>query len=408
MESNQELKFLTNNVKGLRSIKKRIKLFEFYKKKITSNGIIFLQETHSSTDDIISWKDDFNGELIFFGHGTTNSCGVLTGYYGNKTFLPKMIKSDENGRILIIEATIDEEDFILINLYNANTEKEQLETFENLLTLLDSFSFDDSKKIVFAGDLNLFFDPTLEASGGNPTLKKNSISKIHQILEQFDLLDIWRIRNLETKRFTFRQKHFSGYIQRRLDYIFISSEIQELVQKIDIIPALSSDHSPVFLSLSKSTKFSYGKNFWKFNSSLVNDTTYIKEMKQHILDTKNQLYTTLQNLNDHLKWEYLKYKVRNFTINFSKLKAKNERVRKNMLEERLNILEGNLDSSEKQKEYNLCKEELNSIYDSICEGIIVRSRCNWYEEGEKSSKYFLNLEKKRFTVGVVKKLILPT
>ena len=83
------------------------------------------------------------------------------------------------------------------------------------------------KEIVFGGDFNLFFELKLEAQGGNPVLKKKSLAKLIQIKEKFDLCDIWRIRNPNTKRYTFRQQHSSGYIQRRLDYFFISNVLQE-------------------------------------------------------------------------------------------------------------------------------------------------------------------------------------
>ena len=36
---------------------------------------------------------------------------------------------------------------------------------------------------------------------------------------------------------------------------------------------------------------------------------------------------------------------------------------------------------------------LERFYDKKTEGIIVRSRARWHEHGEKSNKYFLNLEK---------------
>ena len=38
--------------------------------------------------------------------------------------------------------------------------------------------------------------------------------------------------------------------------------------------------------------------------------------------------------------------------------------------------------------------ELNKILDFETNGLIIRSRCRWAEEGEKSSKYFCNLEKR--------------
>ena len=42
------LSFISNNVKGLQAISKRIKIFENLKNYVTSNGFTFLQETHSS------------------------------------------------------------------------------------------------------------------------------------------------------------------------------------------------------------------------------------------------------------------------------------------------------------------------------------------------------------------------
>ena len=43
-----DFNFLSNNVKGLKSSKKRLKLFQFFKNKISPKGILFLQEAHSS------------------------------------------------------------------------------------------------------------------------------------------------------------------------------------------------------------------------------------------------------------------------------------------------------------------------------------------------------------------------
>ena len=41
--------FLTNNVKGLWSSKKHVKMFQYFKNKTGHRGILFLQETHSLT-----------------------------------------------------------------------------------------------------------------------------------------------------------------------------------------------------------------------------------------------------------------------------------------------------------------------------------------------------------------------
>ena len=48
------LNFLSNNVIGLNSSKKRIKMFEYFREKIANNGILFLQGTHFSHDTVIN------------------------------------------------------------------------------------------------------------------------------------------------------------------------------------------------------------------------------------------------------------------------------------------------------------------------------------------------------------------
>ena len=58
-----------------------------------------------------------------------------------------------------------------------------------------------------------------------------------------------------------------------------------------------------------------------------------------------------------------------------------------------------------KKEYHEAKVELEQIYDYITEGIILRSRSTSYEKGEKSTKYFLTLEKGQKSKTFVKRLI---
>ena len=141
-----------------------------------------------------------------------------------------MLKNKVNGndgRVLILEAAMNGSDHLLTNLYNANTEREQLTAIKNLNTLLKDFEDFHDKNVIFARDFNLIFNKNLESAWGSPLLKKHSLSKIIKSNETFNLCDIRRVRNPHQKLFTFRQKHFTGIIQGRLDYIFISNSLQE-------------------------------------------------------------------------------------------------------------------------------------------------------------------------------------
>ena len=94
VSSSNILSFITNNVKGIQSYKKRLKLIQYFKEKIGSTGVLFLQETHSSSKVEQKWKEDFKGH-VFFSHGKTNSCGVLTAYFGKETFNVKKQETDK-------------------------------------------------------------------------------------------------------------------------------------------------------------------------------------------------------------------------------------------------------------------------------------------------------------------------
>ena len=50
------------------------------------------------------------------------------------------------------------------------------------------------------------------------------------------------------------------------------------------------------------------------------------------------------------------------------------------------------------------KESLETFYDEKPNGVIIRARARWNEHGEKSSKYFLNLEKRNHIRKHIRKL----
>ena len=160
-----------------------------------------------------------------------NSCGALTGFYENINVVTKKQLNDENERVFILKVTIDNTDYLLINIYNGNTEQHQLETLQNLSILVQNFDKLYSKTVILACKFNLFFNEKLEYKGERKILKSNRKS-YNKVTGGF-----W-LRELEEtlkKYFAFRQKHFSGIIQCSLDYLFISNSLQETLSNVDIL-----------------------------------------------------------------------------------------------------------------------------------------------------------------------------
>ena len=58
-----------------------------------------------------------------------------------------------------------------------------------------------------------------------------------------------------------------------------------------------------------------------------------------------------------------------------------------------------------EQQYLAAKNELENLYNEKIEGQILHSKVHWYEDGEKSSKFFLNVEKKKGIQNTVRILI---
>ena len=64
---------------------------------------------------------------------------------------------------MVIEVKIDDSVFVLINIYNANTELEQLHTLNDLINILETFQDIQNKSVVLSGDFNVILNPSLDS-----------------------------------------------------------------------------------------------------------------------------------------------------------------------------------------------------------------------------------------------------
>ena len=104
----------------------------------------------------------------------------------------------------------------------------------------------------------------------------------------------------------------------------------------------------------------------------------------------------------------MKYEICKFSISFSKNIAKTEGIIQTNLENKIKTLKQHLKHGEDFNAYNFCALELENIYDKKAEGAKVRSKCEWYQHGEKPAKFFLNLEKQKVINTIARHLIDDT
>ena len=141
-------------------------------------------------------------------------------------------------------------------------------------------------------------------TGRKPCTEEKPLAKLIQRKQKSDLCDIWKIRNTNTKCYIFRQQHSSSYIQRRLDYFFISNFFQESVKKPDVLAAFLTDHSPITFSLSSKSEKTVCRSIITLYVRIIHTLTAWKNIST-IENLKNENISDDQGV-----WKYLKYKKR--------------------------------------------------------------------------------------------------
>ena len=189
----------------------------------------------------------------------------------------------------------------------------------------------------------------------------------------------------------------------RIDFFLVSDDIQSEVKSCEFLFPLSSDHSPVKLKMQSISTDTRGRGYWKFNNSLLEKKQFVSDMKNKI----NEVVSTFGDFDDpRINWEYLKFKIREFSRDTAIKLAKARKLERENLEFKVNSYEKIINPSEDElRDIENAKVELEKIYDHITNGIMLRSKAQWYE-GKKASKYFLSLDENRKAKTCIRKFKL--
>ena len=352
-------------------------------------NIYFLQETRCISDKEKIWENEW-GYKSYCSSADRAAQGVQILFMNNFQFTVKRTISDNLGRYLIIHIEVATDNFVLANIYGPNSDDSTF--YDNLFMDIEEFSM---YPIIMGGDFNICLKD-IDKYGGRNYIEshRNSREVLLEHMENFDMVDIWRVLNPEKKQYTWRQRNIS--VQCRLDYFIISTSLINIISSTEITHGFRSDHSFVSLELGKEN-ITRGPGFFKLNTSLLLQKEYINKIRALISQKKNEY--TEQNLASDLKWEMIKADIRGESIKYSKLKARERNNRQTTIEKELNDLEQkerDENTEDTNNRINLLQNELKEIYETKTKGSIIRAKCRWLKDGEKNTKYFIGLEKRNY------------
>ena len=389
------IKLLSFNAKGLQDTSKRLSLFTWCIEQ--KADIILLQETHSTSKSKKQWCKDWGGP-IYFSHGTSGARGVAILILKKLKYKVLGDNNDKNGRILVLDIKINNLRFTLVNLYAPNNDTpEFFVEVEQIMNIYEN----DTK--IIGGDFNLVLNILLDKKGGRPKTHEHCRKHVVKMMEDYDLYDVWRREHPTEFGYTWKS-YKQPHIYCRLDFFLITFNLVGLNRYNKILPGFQSDHNAVTIPLTLDSH-KKGPGFWKLNCSLLSDEQY----KTRIVKCINECILENPNTEDGLLWETIKCRVRGSSIKYSAEIKRNKN--KNILElenELIKLKQEVVDSDNPNVINDSIKEVEDKLEKYIKEktmGNILRSKSQYYELGEKSTRYFHNLEKRNQENKHIKMLI---
>ena len=375
---------ISNNVRGIRDSNKRRATFDHCRRRAK---IVLLQETHSCTKDETVWTSEWGGK-IYFSHGTEMSKGVCILVPKNFEWLVQTVKTDEGGRWVRCDFAKNEIIVTVFNIYAPN--KDTPEFYAELGRELH----DCSEHKIIMGDFNL----TLEKLDrlGSTTNNNKARAVLANLMQDFNLEDSWRIRNPTEIQFSWFKgvQNTSNFKASRIDYILISRGIDQMVEQCLYITGFQTDHRALVTTF-QIVDTDRGVGYWKFNTQMLQNDEFMKYITQEL--EKDIQAANTSNSNPHKKWELLKTQFRKHAQKFARINANDEKLILGQLCEIIQGYQERMPLNKHESEiYERTLQDFEQKMFKRVEGIMFRSRAKWQLEGEKSTKYFFNLEKARY------------
>lgn len=216
-----------------------------------------------------------------------------------------------------------------------------------------------------------------------------------EIMNLLDLNDVWRMFNLDSRQYSCcrpstQQEEYRNSFSR-LDMFFISNSLLNSAENCVMQARYRSDHSFVILDL-KIEENKRGPTYWKFNNSLLKEQKFVQAANTIIEEAIVE-----KGLAPGLYWEMINGRFIEFSKKYSIDKAKNNNKVFKELQEKIEMLRNQIEVTspdlEVVQEFQEVQNNLKMHMERKANGAFIRSRTQFYQEGERSSKYYFSLEK---------------
>ena len=390
-DRSHDLRVTSYNVRGLNDDAKLRHLINYcYGQNLGKNkdSVYCFQETYVQNAGKIPylWRGNFH---LTPGRGNSLGCLTLLSSHLNVVSSRDL---DGRGHVLAVQKLGEMSvTYVICNLYAPNSNnQEKIDFYEDVFdNLLEFEQLYDCNNVIVVRDFNLVFKMAECKNRSFGRAEQNVAKAVKRIINSANLDDLWATN----PRFTWRRPNSESFSS--IDRILFNKG-QIAVNSINVNWSLSfSDHAAIevgFKIVHKETRLR--SKIARLDPSLMKEPG----CKQRIIDEVNEMYGRhMPTWNPHLKLEYAKVCIRTVSEKVQADRKKQEKSEEDLLNYEMEIAmmaleRGTAGSNEGLIDYI---EELRGkkaiLVDKKGKRLAERLGTKWYNEGEKSTRYFLRL-----------------
>lgn len=376
MSREVKLKITSWNCRGLNSITK-LKQVMLRLQQLQCK-IVFLQETHLRSEDIIRVRRRWPGQVFSASH-SSHARGVIILIHKSIPFQMSEVKYDTVGRYVIIKGTLLSETLNLINVYGPNTDNAAF--FTNLFLTISSLQ----GHYIMGGDFNCTLDPGKDRSSEVDRSHNQTRKVLKSFINDLNLIDIWR--NQKPTDIQFSCYSSTHKTHSRIDYFLISAPLLSKIQDCWYDSMVLSDHASISLIYMDANLRSDPPN-WRLHPKWLGNSKFIEYMEQQI-DLYFDMNTSETSAST--RWEAFKAFIRGQIISYTKTKSKLCNQKLNLLDSKLKDLEkrqfqNQINDTKIDQEILFLRAQYEEMSASRVASSMMKLKQSYYDQGEKPGK----------------------
>ena len=380
----------TLNVRGLKKETKFKQLLNRFHKQFNLNltTIITLQETHVEYNNLnYTWS----GKHIFTP-GSGSKGGLITLLSNNINVLDDISLNNE-AQISVLQIIENNkiETVILANIHSPCAHNNlKTEYFKEVFNQIDLFRLShDEPKIIFMGDFNTTFYPTDRQNTLRSNAEVKVAEKIQSFLDNLELIDSWPQGDTNM---TWRHSDKMS----KIDRIYVS---HDLINNMNIKTDWSiteSDHCAVTLTINETQLHRPSSRIVRLDTRFMSNALARVNFLKELDDRMSQLQEC--SMNPHQKLEFLKMSIRSIAIEQASNYKKKSEAEFKIIKDQINFWQKSFEASEiscirelAMKNLDKATTERDKFLDEKGRHLSEWAKSRWYQEGERGTKYFLNM-----------------